>query len=60
VPAAARAYVTLDRAGMGDRACILDGGLEAWKAAGRPVTSELPKCRRGAFTPGSTRTSSWN
>lgn len=51
VSAAARVYITLDRLGMGDRARILDGGLEAWKAEGRPVTGEAPKYRRGKFTP---------
>jgi thiosulfate/3-mercaptopyruvate sulfurtransferase len=49
--AAARVYVTLDYLGMGDRAAILDGGLEAWKAEGRPVTKEVPKYRRGRFAP---------
>ena len=29
-----RAWLTLEYAGLGDRAVILDGGLPAWKAAG--------------------------
>lgn len=37
-----RAWLTLEYAGLGDRAVMLDGGLPAWKAAGRPVTSEVP------------------
>ena len=37
-----RAWLTLEYAGLGDRAVILNGGLPAWKAAGQPVTSELP------------------
>jgi thiosulfate/3-mercaptopyruvate sulfurtransferase len=37
-----RAWLTLEYAGLGDRAVVLDGGLPAWKAAGRPVTSEVP------------------
>jgi thiosulfate/3-mercaptopyruvate sulfurtransferase len=49
--AAARVYVTLDYLGMGDRTAILDGGLEAWKAAGEPVTKETPKYEAGAFVP---------
>jgi thiosulfate/3-mercaptopyruvate sulfurtransferase len=49
--AAARVYVTLDYLGMGDRTAILDGGLEAWKAEGRPVTRELPTYRPGKFAP---------
>lgn len=35
----ARLYVTLDYLGHGDRTSVLDGGLEAWKAAGHPVSS---------------------
>jgi thiosulfate/3-mercaptopyruvate sulfurtransferase len=49
--AAARVFVTLDYLGLGDRAYILDGGLEAWKADGRPVTTEIPKIRRGSLKP---------
>jgi len=37
-----RAWLTLEYAGLGDRAVILDGGLPAWKAAGNPVTTEVP------------------
>ena len=35
-----RVYFTLTWAGLGDRVSILDGGIEAWRAAGRPVTRE--------------------
>ena len=35
----ARLFVTLDYLGHGDRTSVLDGGLEAWKAAGHPVSS---------------------
>jgi len=38
----ARALFTLQWAGLGDRAVLLDGGLEAWKAAGGAVTAEVP------------------
>jgi thiosulfate/3-mercaptopyruvate sulfurtransferase len=48
---AARVYVTLDYLGMGGRTFILDGGMEAWQAEGRPVTSEVPVVTRGVFTP---------
>jgi thiosulfate/3-mercaptopyruvate sulfurtransferase len=34
---AARAFVALDYLGQGDRAAMLDGGLEQWKAEGRPT-----------------------
>lgn len=45
--AAARVYVTLDQAGLGPNTSILDGGLEAWKADGRPVVTAEPPARRG-------------
>ena len=32
-----RVYFSLDAAGLGDRASILDGGMPAWKAAGGPA-----------------------
>jgi thiosulfate/3-mercaptopyruvate sulfurtransferase len=47
----ARVFMTLDYLGLGDRTSILDGGLPAWRAEGRPVTAELPKPKRGTFTP---------
>ena len=45
--AAARLFFTLDYLGLGDQASLLDGGLAAWKAAGQPVTRELPPTRTG-------------
>lgn len=49
---AARAWVTLDLMGFGERAAVLDGGLTAWRAAGRPVTTaEPPPPPRGRWTP---------
>ena len=50
-PLVARVFVTLDYLGAGDRAAVLDGGLNAWKAEGRPVNNEVPKVARGKFTP---------
>ena len=50
-PLVARVFVTLDYLGAGDRAAVLDGGLNAWKAEGRAVNSEVPKVARGKFTP---------
>jgi thiosulfate/3-mercaptopyruvate sulfurtransferase len=47
----ARAWLTFDYLGLGDRASILDGGLPAWKNAGRPVTTEVRDPRRGHLTP---------
>jgi thiosulfate/3-mercaptopyruvate sulfurtransferase len=47
----ARIFVTLDYLGMGDRTSILDGGFDAWKVEGKPITKELPVYQRGSFTP---------
>lgn len=47
----ARMYITMEYLGMGDRTYVLDGGLEAWKAEGLPVTKELPVYERASFTP---------
>ncbi|BCS35956.1 sulfurtransferase [Luteitalea sp. TBR-22] len=37
-----RVVFTLDYAGLGGRTVVLDGGLPAWKAAGKPVTTDVP------------------
>ena len=47
----ARAYVTLDYLGHGARAAVLDGGLEAWKAAEHPVEAIPAQGPRGLLTP---------
>lgn len=47
----ARVFFTLDYLGLGDRSSILDGGLPAWRAAGRPVTTELSIPTAGKLTP---------
>jgi len=46
-----RVYFTLDYLGFGDRTSILDGGLPAWRAEGKPVTAELKQAKPGHFTP---------
>ncbi len=46
-----RVYFTLDYLGLGDRASILDGGLPAWVAEKRAVTTEVTQPKAGAFTP---------
>ncbi len=38
----ARAFVSLDVLGLGDRAAILEGGIEGWRAAGHPVATGAP------------------
>lgn len=50
-PDAARAYFTLDYLGHGDKAALLDGGIEQWLAEDRPVSGETPKFSAAAFTP---------
>src|SRR5438105_3824312 len=46
-----RVYFTLDYLGFGDRTSILDGGLPAWRAEGKPVTTEVRQAKQGRFTP---------
>lgn len=48
---AARLFFTLDYLGHGDRAALLDGGLEAWRAEGRSVSTEEPAPSPHPFTP---------
>ena len=47
----ARVYVTLDYLGHGARTMVLDGGLEAWKAAEHPVVETPAQGPAGLFTP---------
>lgn len=47
----ARVFMTLDYLGLGDRTSILDGGLPAWQAAGRPTTAEVSTPAPGSLTP---------
>jgi thiosulfate/3-mercaptopyruvate sulfurtransferase len=46
-----RVFFTLDYLGVGDRTSILDGGLPAWRAEKRPVTTEEVIPRMGHITP---------
>jgi thiosulfate/3-mercaptopyruvate sulfurtransferase len=50
-PSAARVYFTLDYLGHGDKAALLDGGIEQWLAENRSVSGETPKYSPAAFTP---------
>lgn len=47
---ATRAYFTLDYLGHGDRASLLDGGLEQWTTEGRPLQTESPTYAPASFT----------
>jgi thiosulfate/3-mercaptopyruvate sulfurtransferase len=46
-----RAFFTLEYAGLKGRVVVMDGGLETWKAEGRPVSTETPAVAAGKFTP---------
>ena len=46
-----RVYFTLDYLGLGDRTSILDGGLPAWVAEKRAVTTEVIAPKAGKLTP---------
>jgi thiosulfate/3-mercaptopyruvate sulfurtransferase len=48
---AARVYFTLDYLGHGDRAALLDGGIEKWKAEKRMVETQPVKSEPVKFTP---------
>jgi thiosulfate/3-mercaptopyruvate sulfurtransferase len=48
---AARAYFTLDYLGHGDRAALLDGGLETWISESRRTSKEEMSAARAQFTP---------
>jgi thiosulfate/3-mercaptopyruvate sulfurtransferase len=47
----ARIFFTLEYLGLADRTSILDGGMPAWQAEGRPVTTEVRQPKTGSFTP---------
>jgi|SRR6185436_14422780 len=46
-----RVIFTLDYAGLGDRAVLLDGGMTAWRRDGHKVTAEVPPPRVGKLAP---------
>lgn len=41
-----RAFLMLDYLGIASNASILDGGLDAWKTDGKPLSKELPAAAR--------------
>jgi len=47
----ARVYMTLDYLGHGERTAVLDGGLESWRAEGRPVARSPRAPTRATFLP---------
>ncbi len=51
VSPATRVFFSLDAAGLGDHASVLDGGMPAWRDAGGVVTAELaPPRPKGKIT----------
>lgn len=46
-----RVLFTLDYAGLGARSALLDGGMDAWIAAGGAVTADVPAPREGKLAP---------
>lgn len=48
---AARFFFTLDYLGLGDRAALLDGGLEGWRAAGHPLSTTPASVAAGTVEP---------
>jgi thiosulfate/3-mercaptopyruvate sulfurtransferase len=46
-----RVVLTLDYLGLGERTSVLDGGMPAWRAEGRPLTNDVEPARRGMFIP---------
>lgn len=45
-----RVIFTLDYAGLGDRALLLDGGMDAWVRDGHDVTDAVPAARTGKLS----------
>lgn len=46
-----RVIFTLDYAGLGNHAVLLDGGMGAWVRAGHAVTTVVPAARKGTLSP---------
>jgi thiosulfate/3-mercaptopyruvate sulfurtransferase len=49
--AAARAFVTMEYVGLKGRVSVLDGGIDAWRESGRPISYDAAAPTRGSFTP---------
>ncbi|MGE5568730.1 MAG: sulfurtransferase [Rhodospirillales bacterium] len=48
---ATRAWFTLDYLGHAERAALLDGGIEKWRAERRPLSTKTPAPRPSRLTP---------
>ncbi len=47
---AARTLVTLERGGLRGKVSLLDGGIDAWRESGRPVSFDAAPVSRGTLT----------
>jgi thiosulfate/3-mercaptopyruvate sulfurtransferase len=50
-----RMFLTLEQLGLKDRVSLLNGGLDAWKKEGYPVTAEASTAKKGKFKPNLTQ-----
>jgi thiosulfate/3-mercaptopyruvate sulfurtransferase len=57
IASATRVLFTLDHAGLGARASVLDGGSEAWARERRPMSTEVPAPATGKLAALTTRPS---
>lgn len=48
VSSTARIFLTLEHLGLRGKVSFLNGGLEQWKKAGNPVTTQVPSVKRGS------------
>jgi thiosulfate/3-mercaptopyruvate sulfurtransferase len=48
---ATRIILTMDAAGFGERASLLDGGLKAWEASGHATTADAPPATMVVLSP---------
>lgn len=51
VSQSARVFLVLEQVGLKGNVLFLNGGLEAWKKAGYPVTKEVPAIKKTKFEP---------
>ncbi len=45
-----RVIFTLDYAGLGNQSSLLDGGMQAWKKEGRPLTATVAEPKKGSLS----------
>jgi thiosulfate/3-mercaptopyruvate sulfurtransferase len=51
VSSVARIFLTLENLGLKGNVSFLNGGIEAWRKEGYPLTSEIPVVKKGTFKP---------